>query len=212
MEGAGCVPLSGGIDRPSRDRPEARAAPAGGARPCQGSGIESWAEWLLIEGNGYWRPNHPETPSVTLKQVHSVNVRSQGTHLASLLTISPFDGVADKPNRTGQAALVAAWGWQSARAVTRQAVPQSHQRRPSSHHACLPWENQQLQVFTFISFLYASSLPAGHLGTHFLMSFYREGQRFCHCSEGRARYVTDSTADATLGRQLLGVVYFMPRS
>lgn len=44
---------------------------------------EVMPKWRLIEGNGYWRPNHSATPSVTLKPVHSFNVRSRGRHLAS---------------------------------------------------------------------------------------------------------------------------------
>lgn len=67
--------------------PEVRPRPPGalpGWAVSLQSCIESWPKWRLIEGNGYWRPNHSETPSVTLKPVHSVNVRSRGTHLAPL--------------------------------------------------------------------------------------------------------------------------------
>lgn len=78
--------LSEGIDQPccllvSEVRPCPPGALRGWAVSVK-SCIESWPKWRLIEGNGYWRPNHSETPSVTLKPVHSVNVRSRGTHLA----------------------------------------------------------------------------------------------------------------------------------
>lgn len=78
--------LSEGIDQPgcllgSEVRPCPPGALRGWAMSVK-SCIESWPKWRLIEGNGYWRPNHSETPSVTLKPVHSVNVRSRGTHLA----------------------------------------------------------------------------------------------------------------------------------
>lgn len=78
--------LSEGIDQPccllvSEVRPCPPGVLRGWAMSVK-SCIESWPKWRLIEGNGYWRPNHSETPSVTLKPVHSVNVRSRGTHLA----------------------------------------------------------------------------------------------------------------------------------
>lgn len=77
--------LSEVIDQPgwllvSEVRPGPPGALWGWALSVQ-SCIEPWPKWRLIEGNGYWRPNHSETPSVTLKPVHSVNVRSRGTHL-----------------------------------------------------------------------------------------------------------------------------------
>lgn len=96
--------LSAGIDQPllAGGEGKGRSPRSPSGLGCvRGSCIKLWSKWLLIEGNGYWRPHQPETPWVTLKQVHSVNVRPLGTRLASLLTIRPVDGVDNKPDRTG---------------------------------------------------------------------------------------------------------------